>query len=732
MDQQLIRCRRGWGSPFNFGAVVLAFGAALLSPCAVVANQSLTTPQDPLGLGQLRYIDQNGQAQRSLPLHSDVSMTVSGLTNRVTLTQTFINESEQWINGQYLFPLPNEAAVDQLQLVVGDRVIEGQVQAKQQALRTFEVAKRQGKRASLLSQLRPNVFNTAIANLGPHQRLQVRITYQQRLDYLNGEFSLRFPMLVNPRYTPLIFRKSMAIIQPPDVEPRAEHSGAWSAEHFSGLNAINSYHNSAYRLVEHSIAQYTSIGAKPLPVKLKIHLDSGFDLAQLTSLYHPIASHPRKDGSVDIDLLSSDANQDFVLKFRPQVGLRPEAAIYVQQGQSYQKAQTSNRDDYVLLMLMPPQGAKVDQLDLPRELILVIDTSGSMSGQSMTQARQALQYALDGLEPDDSFNIIEFNSDYRQFSAHSLVANKGNLQAAKGFIASLSADGGTEMFSALKAALSHNEGQKNGSLRQVIFITDGAVSNEVQLFELIRLQLGANRLFTIGIGSAPNSHFMQRAAELGKGTFTYIGKQSEVEQKVTALFEQIAHPVLSDIQLRYDDGTVPDYWPTNIPDLYSGQPLMLSIKQAHGRHSQVWVSGKFGTQQWQQNVNLKSNKQVAGLDLLWARQQISALELSKNGANEQRVDQQVLALAMKYHLVSSQTSLVAVDISPVKPATLRAVDKSIDGGMPKGWQSNGVLPQTATGSRLDILFGLSLLLGAWGWGYFNHRRAAAVRTSALI
>ncbi|MEE1672992.1 marine proteobacterial sortase target protein [Agarivorans aestuarii] len=711
----------------SFGGALIVLWAAFMSP-SQAALHSEGQAADEFEQASLVYIDSNGQRQHSLPLSTEVNMQVSGMTNRVTLSQTFENNSEDWVNGTYMFPLPNDAAVDQMQLIIGERIIEGKIQEKKQAKRTFETAKKQGKRASLVEQLRPNIFTTAVANLGPNQRLVVKISYQQQLTYQDGEFSLRFPMVVNPRYTPQIFkdqvRKTLA-----DESEMPLSLASLLQEPYQELDNSSEF-NHAFQLLSHSARQYAQAAAnKSLSATIKIALNSGFELESLESLYHPIDKSIRSDGTIDISLLDTWANRDFVLKWRPIVGSRPEAALYSQTGLTHPSNQLPAKDDYALLMLMPPQGKPADIIDIPRELILVIDTSGSMSGESMIQAREALHEALSGLAEGDYFNIIEFNSNYRRFMANAVSANASNKAKARRFINGLSANGGTEMFSALNVALSDPKQAATNALRQVIFITDGAVSDEQSLFELIDSRLADNRLFTIGIGSAPNSHFMQRAAEIGKGTFTYIGKQSEVKQQVTRLFKQIAHPVVSDVQLAFSDGTVPEYWPSTIPDLYLGQPLMLSLKLPSGAHPQLVVSGNIGGQFWQRSLNLQTKQPAAGLDLLWARHYIAALELSNRYLYEERIEKQVLALALKYHLVSSQTSLVAVDVTPARPANLPMVNKQIDGGMPHGWQQPAALPQTSTASRLFMLLGAVLLLLA---GLLFTRRPRATQRKVSI
>ncbi|MBB1381122.1 marine proteobacterial sortase target protein [Shewanella sp. SR41-2] len=655
--------------------------------------------EDDITQGTLEYFQQN-QVIQAFALDTQVSMDVSGLLNRVTVKQVFINDSDQWVNGRYLFPLPETAAVDSMQLRIGDKVIAGQIQPKKQALQTFETAKKQGKQASLLQQQRRNLFTSDVANLGPHEQLVVEISYQQKVEYRDGLFSLRFPLAITPRYNP-------------------------QAEHISDQLplAMPSSANTA-TTVKH---------VRPaLDVKMQVNIDAGFELTSLDSLYHPI-KQSNVGNHYSVNFAGKQiADRDFVLQWQANVGAVPQAATFYQTGKTHvtdnsdESSETAQRQPnpvdnnlYSLVMLMPPSVEVSEQHLIARELILVIDTSGSMSGQSITQAKQALQFALAGLRDIDSFNIIEFNSDVTMLSATPLSANSRNIGKANRFIQSLDADGGTEMRSALQTALVDSVQQDSDQtdahsemLRQVIFMTDGAVGNEHELYQLINDQLGDSRLFTVGIGSAPNSDFMRRAATMGRGTFTYIGKESEVQQKIEQLLNKIEQPVLTNIGLYYLDGSVPDYWPTTISDLYQNEPLWVSIKSASHQQQPIIVSGNINGQYWQQQLDFEENQAAKGIDLLWANAQITSLELYKDNASRDRVNKQVEALGLLYHLVTSQTSLVAVDVTPVNPLIDNPIDVQLQPHMPHGLnaaQSSQVLPQTGTASRLWLLIGFSLL-----------------------
>lgn len=676
------------------------------------SNRTITIEADEITQGLISY-QINSQHKQMFALDTQVEMMVSGLVNRVTVKQIFNNVEDSWIHAKYVFPLPENSAVDGMSLLIGDRIIEGVIKPKQQAKQQFEQAKKQGKQASLVSQQRTNVFTTQLANIGPLQQVAVEITYLQTISYQDGLFSLRFPLVVAPRYRPDFQRSTFSetkelispMLDPLNVQRNTE-----------GQNASASH-----------------------KVSIHIDIDGGFDITKLSSPYHDIQQHQngRKtnvslQGKVPLD-------RDFVLQWQTSVGDEVAATVFFQTGKTYQDKANADvnldqpKDIYAMAMLFPPTLTSKAQQQISRELILVIDTSGSMAGESIIQAKQALNIALTALKPTDSFNIIEFNSSVSALFSDAKPANSVYLQEAKRFIGSLNADGGTEMAPALDRALtsSINANAKAGSLRQVIFMTDGAVSNEAQLFEQISYQLQDSRLFTVGIGSAPNSHFMTRAARVGRGTFTYIGKSEEVEQKISQLLTKISQPILTDVELYNLDGSVPDYWPAQIDDVYQSDPVTVSFKMPAEQLQPVIISGHINSQYWQQQLDFNQGRAAVGIDLLWANTQITALELSQSHANRQKVAKQVEGLAMLYHLVSSQTSLLAVDVTPVNPHHSDKSEHQLSTLLPAGWQASasqqGVLPQTATASRLWLLIGMSLLAltllyGLWLKGLLPAQR----------
>lgn len=672
----------------KFLRFVLALMAVVLPAGLPQAATLDSTHEVTLGKGDVKQgsllfkTDKPGQYIPAPTLDTEVHLRVTGLVARAKVKQKFHNPSNQWVEGVYVFPLPENAAVDHMKLHIGERIIEGQIKEREAAKKTYEAAKQEGKKASLVEQERPNIFTTSVANLGPGEDVTVEIEYQQTLHYDQGSFRLRFPMVVAPRYIP-------------GTEPVAGFAG-------TGWGVNTTQVPDAARITP----PVPRPDGKPLnPVRLSIDLDAGFHLAHIASSYHKVDISEDLEHHYHIGLSDKQvpANKDFELVWTPDTGSAPRAALFTEKREG---------ETYALMMVMPPSSNDAAKARLPRETVFIIDTSGSMTGPSIEQAKQALLLAIDRLEPGDRFNVIQFNSVTDVLFKDAVPADAANVARAKDWVSRLYATGGTEMLPALSAALSSRAPE--GFVRQVIFLTDGAVGNEDQLFKLIHDRLGDSRLFTVGIGSAPNSHFMSKSAEFGHGTFTYIGNVNEVGEKMSALFSKLESPVLTDIRVKFPDGALGEMWPKQLPDLYLGEPVMFStsLKQLGGK---VTVEGKRGGQPWKVELPLADGGRETGIHVLWARSKIqSLLDSVQSGANETEVRNQVIDVALDHHLVSKYTSLVAVDVTPSRPK-----DENLEGdcalpvNLPEGWQYESVfgqLPQTATPAEMNALFGMLFLI----------------------
>ena len=439
------------------------------------------------------------------------------------------------------------------------------------------------------------------------------------------------------------------------------------------------------------------------PVSIRINLSAGFPLVNIDSSYHAINKQLLESGDYQIELANynTSANRDFELSWRPKANHEPQAALFTQD---------KGQDRYALLMLMPPEVDWTRTQTLPKEMIYVIDTSGSMAGGSMPQAKQALLMGLNQLKSEDWFNIIQFNSYTEAFSEHALPARENNIERARKYVKSLQANGGTEMAPALKTALSNVD--RSERIRQVIFLTDGSVGNEKQLFSIINKNLNNSRLFTVGIGSAPNSYFMSEAASLGRGTFTYIGKIDEVQGKMSRLFQKLNHPVLSDIELLWKDDSHIDYWPNPIHDLYIGEPLIVSLKLPKSQ-TQLLLRGHTHESAWSTKLPIANGAKETGLNVLWARNKIQSLSQKlRHGYDPEEIKQEITKMGLEHHIVTKHTSLVAVDVTPTKPENVENTDKSIAVKKPHAWKMKipGTIPQAATSAQMNLALGLFLLL----------------------
>jgi len=338
-----------------------------------------------------------------------------------------------------------------------------------------------------------------------------------------------------------------------------------------------------------------------------------------------------------------------------------------------------------------------------------------------------LRKAVNRLKPTDRFNVIEFNSVTNPMFNQPVMANASNINHAMHRIDALSAGGGTNMRPALNLALSYPINKNY--LQQVVFLTDGAVGNERQLFQIIQNQLDDARLFTVGIGSAPNSFFMRKAAQFGRGTFTYISNINEVDEKMQRLFNKLEMPVMRNLKIEWpeDAGDV-EVYPQRLPDIYAGEPLLITARTDTLR-GEVKITGERGNQPWTANFPLNSRAKQPGVGVLWARNRIESLMDSlHDGAKKSEVRQSVINTALEHHLVSKYTSLVAVDVTPSRPLDKSLSKTAVPTNLPHGMQRAKVfgvpMASGATTAELHMLIGFLVLLSLtayWFWGRFSGR-----------
>jgi Ca-activated chloride channel family protein len=577
----------------------------------------------------------------ALAIGTTVEVKVTGIIARTKVTQIFKNASPEWVEGIYLFPLPDDAAVDTLRMKVGNRTIRGVIQEKQEARQTYEAAKQQGIKASLVEQQRPDVFTTTVANVGPGETVEVAIELQQVVKWEQGRFRLRFPTGFPTK-------------------------------------GVHSVERDNYSFAFHA------------------DLNPGFPLASVESPSHAITVTQGKSFRYAVDLKNGVApsSSDLVLEWAPAVGKEPRAVYY---------SEEVDGERYSLLMVMPPDTPDAVASRLPRETIFIIDNSGSMSGEKLEQARQALLFGLSRLQLTDWFNVIRFSTTATPVFPASVRASAGAVEKARRWVGELAIEGGTQMLPALQIAFRNPP--PAGLVPQVIFATDGELDDEAQVVSFLNANVGRRRLFPIGIGTAPNAHLLGSFAALGRGSFTAIDDVNKVATAMTGLFSQLESPMLREIDVQWSDPGA-EAWPARVPDLYLGEPLVVTARTGAGS-GPVNVSGLRGGDAWQDSFPAAAEFKGAGIDKLWARKKIQALTDSlRDGGNWDEVKRQITELGLRHHLVTDHTSLVAIDEAPTAPAGIEPVTHFLSVNPPQissqcGEPVEDVITVTAESPMLD-------------------------------
>jgi len=594
-------------------------------------------------------------------LQVDVAVRVTGSVAHATVTQRFHNPADRWTEGAYGLPLPERAAVDGLRMRVGERVVEGEVREREQARRRYERARDEGHRASLVVQRRPDLFTTGVTNMAPGAEIEVAVDLQWTLRRDGEEHTLRLPWIAAPRFVP-------------------DGAGTTAAE----------------------AGPVAPAGPRP-DVALAIDFDPGLPVTELASPTHAVALEHLGPTRLLITLHegTAPADRDFVLRWRPVAGTAPRAALF---------SEAHDGAHYVLLHLVPPEPEALPRPPA-REVVFVVDTSGSMDGPSIRQAREALALALRRLRPEDRFNVVAFDDDTRALFPAPVRADRRHVDEALAWVGRLAAGGGTRMAPALAAALRDPDPERRG-VRQVVFVTDGCVGNERELFALIRARLGRTRLFTVGIGAAPNARFMAGAARFGRGSHVDVAAPGELAARMATLFARLEHPAVTDLEVAWHDAV--EVWPARLPDLHAGEPLWL-VARLERLVGEVVVRGRRGDAPWEVHLPLEARPPPAaagpgpGIARLWAREKVRArMDDLVAGADPERVRADVLEVALRHGIVSRWTSLVAVDRTPVRPRGETLARGDVAAGLPAGWR----LPQGATAAPWWTLLSGSALTAA--------------------
>ncbi|MDD1531283.1 marine proteobacterial sortase target protein [Bradyrhizobium sp. WBOS7] len=710
-----------------FVALLVSFGTGW---SATTEQASLLQPGDARS-GSLLLKDGDAITE-AIRLGIDVDITVSGPTLRARITQVFRNPTQDWVEATYVYPLATGGAVDTLKMVVGDRIIVGDVKERQQARVIYEEARRAGQRAALTEQERPNIFTNSVANIGPGETVLVQIEYQEPVHQSGNEYSLRLPLVVGPRYNPA------PIVQSVDFRKDGSGWGATTSDPVTDRDRI-------------SPPVLDPAKAAPVnPTSITVRLNAGFALGEVKSHHHNVKIDSPDSTTRTVTLADGvvPADRDFELTWKPAAEKAPSVGLF---------RERVGDADYLLAFVTPPGTEQATKKPLPREVVFVIDNSGSMGGTSIVQAKASLTYALSRLQPTDRFNVIRFDDTMDVLFPASVPADAAHVGEATSFVSALQARGGTEMVPAMRAALSDKLGD-TGMVRQVVFLTDGTIGNEQQLFEAITAMRGRSRVFMVGIGSAPNTYLMTRAAELGRGAFTHIGSVEQVEERMRGLFAKLENPAVTGLTAKFS-GANADVTPAIIPDVYRDEPLVLAAK-LDKLAGALEIRGRVGDRPWSVTLPLQQAAEGKGLSKLWARRKIGDAEVARamRELAPEEADKAILALALDHQIVTRLTSLVAVDKTPSRPegAPLKLSELPIN--LPAGWDFEKVfgerpqipaqlrerhadaaaspaarrptpaapdairLPKTATSAGLKMIAGLILIVLALVLFVFNRRR----------
>src|SRR5258706_340290 len=551
---------------------------------------------------------------------SDINITVSGPTSRARVTQIFNNPTKNWVEAIYVNPLPDGGAVDTLKMVIGDRIVVGEIKERVEAKVIYEAAKRSGRKATLIEQERPNIFTNSVANIGPGETVVVQIEYQEPVHRSGNTSSLRVPLVVAPRYNPAPITQTVDLGR-----------GGWGKTNEPANDPIPDRDRITPPVLDPRVEPPTN------PVAITVHLNAGFPLGEVKNHHHAVKIDAPSD---DVRIIRLDnhvvpADRDFELTWMPAATAAPSVGMF--------RERVGNAD-YVLALVTPPLKADVQKEALPREMVFVIDNSGSMGGTSIAQAKASLLLALDRLKPKDRFNVIRFDHTMDAVFGDTVAADAGNIARAKAFVSALQASGGTEMVPPMKAALSDRRGPDSQYLRQVVFLTDGEIGNEQELIE------------------------------------------------------KLESPIVSGLAATFSAGAM-DATPDALPDLYRGEPIVVAAKLGTA-DGILEIKGMIGAQPWTVTLPVAKAAEGMGLSKLWARRKITDAEMAHRlgQASAEETDKRILALALEHHLVSRLTSLVAVDATPSRPEGARLTRAELPLNLPAGWDFDKVFGTERRGS----------------------------------
>ena len=631
----------------------------------VLTTTGVGGAETSLPRGALHVLDQDGTPMAACPLkHTAVEAEVSGFVTRVRVRQTFSNSLDRKIEALYVFPLPTDAAVDGLVMTVGERRIAGQIKPRAEAHAAYEAAKAAGHVASLLDQERPNIFTQAITNIEPGAQVIIELSYVETLRYDNGVFEFVFPMAVGPRYMP--------------GSPTGSQGSGWSPDTTQVPDAS--------RISPPVAPPGTRAGHD---ISVTVHIDAGMPLLELYSVLHDVDVAQAGAGRATVTLKNQAdiPNRDFILRYRTATEAIGDAFL----------THTDARGTFFTLVLQPPRTVRPEQA-VPKELIFVIDRSGSMSGFPIEKAKATMRLAIERMNPQDTFNLLSFSGGTGRCFATPVPNTPANRAIALKYLADLYGSGGTEMMPTIMEALGGRHDAKR--VRIVAFMTDGYVGNDLEIIDAVRKHAGTARVFAFGIGNAVNRFLLDGIVHAGRGAVDYVTLESQADGAVGRFQERMQAPLLTDIAIDWGNLSAAEVYPTQLPDLFSQQPIMIHGRLQGPVDGQIVLRGHTaaGPFAWQIRVQTPAEPvQHPALASLWARAKVKERLLRdytalQRGTFPEDIQREITALGVEFQLVTQFTSFVAVEEMTVtvggEPVTV-----AVPVDIPSGVSYEGVFGQ---------------------------------------
>lgn len=676
---------------------LLVVGSLLLlgrrvPPVAAATKAPLARPTP----GELTILDTHGKEAGLCPLkHTDVQADVAGYVAHVAVTQEFSNPSREPIEAVYTFPLPNDAAVDDMTMTVGSRVVQGEIKRKEEAREIYEAAKSEGKAAALLDQERPNIFTQNVANIMPGDSVKITIKYVNVLKYDDGRYEWSFPLVVGPRYTPSGGYTVPGRRGAPSA-PLAPKNGGGGEE-----TSPTAVVTDADKITPAITPPGTRAGHD---ISIHVHLEAGLPITGLTSVLHPISTRANGPTGADVTLQNGNEipNKDFILRWTAAGSEMQSGMLTYAPGPAQVASLTATPSigprgaggGYFTLVLQPPLAPARSQVS-PKEMVFVIDQTGSQQGWPIEKAKETMRHCIQSLNPGDTFQLLGFNTDVFPCFPQAVPANPQTVKQALDYLAPLQGAGGTDILKAADYALKMPADPNR--LRIVCFMTDGYVGDDMQVIDYVKKHRGEARMFPFGVGDSVNRFLIDGMAREGRGAAEYVTLDEQGKEASDRFYKRVADPILLDPQVDWHGLPVEETFPQHIPDVFSQGPVIIKGRYRQAAEGDVTVRGLLHGQPWQQTIHVvfpAAKADGSAIATLWAREKIEDLQNedwmgAQTGHPDAAIKEQIVRTALDYRLMSQWTSFVAVEQRVVNiGGRQRTIDVPVE--MPEGVSYSGI------------------------------------------